>query len=236
VLQEVERSQLDTPLGKHPLRSTYGLPKVVPMSLPTNTSNLEMEGASVPSISSLSSDSGELPPLGNQTFRARQGPRSLQVPGRSPSVSSVASGPRLSLPSLPLDYNSKDEELLTSSASPPRETPRRSHVSRISRWSVDNAFSAGASGPSAPRSAFFRTEDSRMLGKILHGVHTIKTMAAVALEPLGGYERECTTGRAHDTKIECILARDAHIFTATAASHACDAQIRMWVQGRDTKE
>jgi hypothetical protein len=104
---------------------------------------------------------------------------------------------------------------------------------------VAKVSSGGASGSTplyaraSPRPPH---EDSGVLGKILSGARTIKTVL-----PLGdGFSAPGGGGddgllRAHETRIECILAREPYIFTAASLSAACDAQIRVWVQGRDTK-
>jgi hypothetical protein len=82
-------------------------------------------------------------------------------------------------------------------------------------------------------------EDSGVLQKVLRGAKQKWTLAtggfadALVMQDLG-----ISYGRAHDTRLEAILAREPYLFTAAAASGVCDAQIKVWVQGRDqdTKE
>jgi hypothetical protein len=72
-----------------------------------------------------------------------------------------------------------------------------------------------------------------VLLKVLRGAKQKWTLATSGVDPLAMHEMEMPTGRAHETRLEAILAREPYLFTAAAASGVCDAEIKVWVQGRD---
>lgn len=193
------------------------------------------------------------PPLAPRSSSASRRLRSFQSPRptapASPSGGAVASA---SVSASPPDTLSKEpsasQEVAPLATTPGRGRERPSDSSRPSGASSTQPAPEGSGAPpdapersarastSLPKASGLSlpTEDSGVLQKFVRGARQIRTMATVALaDSMIPHDADGLLERAHDNRIEAILVREPYLFTAAAASGVCDAQIRIWVQGRD---
>eukprot|EP00892_Ulva_mutabilis_P012726 jgi/Ulvmu1/9826/UM056_0067.1 len=117
---------------------------------------------------------------------------------------------------------------------PPCLTPKSSVVAAsgaLSDASMSAAGGAGDVGPAADErgSVKKKASDDGLLRKVTKVGQDLKQLMRADKGALAMLGDDALVGRAHDNRIECIMAQHPYLFTASAANQACDAQIRMWV-------
>ena len=118
-------------------------------------------------------------------------------------------------------------------ATPPCLTPKSSVVAASGALSDASMSAAGGAGEGAvadergaPKK---KVSDDGLLRKVTKVGQDLKQLMRADKGALAMLGDDALVGRAHDNRIECIMAQHPYIFTASAANQACDAQIRMWV-------
>lgn len=124
-------------------------------------------------------------------------------------------------------------------ATPPCMTPKSSAVAASGALSdasmsaaggPDVAGGGGGGGAAAEdRPPKKKVSDDGLLRKVTKVGLDLKQLMRADKGALAMLGDDAVGGRAHDNRIECIMAQHPYIFTASAANQACDAQIRMWV-------
>lgn len=155
----------------------------------------------------------------------------LAEPGTPLAPGARAPGPFQTMPVQPIRTNGGRSS--DAPATPPCMTPKSSVVAAsgaLSEVSMSMSVAGGGGdGGGEERAPRKKASDDGLLRKVTKVGLDLKQLMRADKGAMAMLGDEAVGGRAHDNRIECIMVQHPYIFTASAANHACDAQIRMWV-------